>query len=159
MTNSERRLERVLDVLDRGLPGGRPDDGDDVEPRRRHRGRVAAEVELPRLAELVHLVRVDLLLRRRGVVVGAALDLDEDQELLVARDEVDLPDRRREVAREDAEPLALQERRRRVLTLAAEPRLLLGLGFLGRLVRQLVRRIRVPAARLGGPAAEEVLNP
>src|SRR5688572_23437265 len=106
-TSSKRRLKRVLDVTDHRRLARWPEDCDHVEPRRRLRLAVAAQVKRRCLAELVHLDLVDLRFGR-GLIKHARLDLDEDQCLTVARDDVDLADSTFEVAVEDAVTLFLK---------------------------------------------------
>src|SRR5690349_4243174 len=86
---SESRLKSARRVTDDWVAAGGPDDGDDVESRRRLGAAVAAEIKLRGLGDLMRLEFVDLLFRR-WVVIRASLHFDEDERLPITSHDVDL---------------------------------------------------------------------
>src|SRR5262245_25641908 len=112
-------LKSVGRVAHLRLVTRRPDDRDDVEAGGRLGEAVAGQVELGALGDLVLLVLVDLLFGS-WVVVETGFDLDEDQRLAVAGDDVDFAELAAVVADENLVALALEVTGRGVLAAIAE---------------------------------------
>src|SRR5438552_2530806 len=98
----------------------RPDDRYNVEPRRRRRdGAEAPEVVGRRFGQLMALKLIDLIFGR-GIVIGSGFDFDEDQNLPVARDDVDLAEPAFPVAMDNLVPQVPQMLGRHVLAALSE---------------------------------------
>jgi len=113
------RLEGVPDVLDHGCPAiVGPDDGHDIEPRRPVQEPVPPEEVEGGQGEPALFFRRDRLGR---VAPPSCLDLDEDDGVPVAGDQVDLALRGPVVTDDRPDPRAPKVARRRPLAAVAEP--------------------------------------
>ncbi len=97
---SKRRFKRMRRMSDLRIAPFGPDDGNHVESRRRLGNSVARQIRLCRLGELMLLGGIDLVFGGR-LVIGARLDLDEDQNFSIAGDNVDLADVAAEISHND----------------------------------------------------------
>src|SRR5688500_10265369 len=97
----------MLDMPDRRpLLSFGPDDCDDIKPHRRRVATEARQVNIRSMPNASFLERMHLLLGR-DVLAAAGFDLNKDEPLAVAGDEVDFPSVAAPVGGKNPVPLAL----------------------------------------------------
>lgn len=116
---SERCFKRIGRVANLRISSVRPDYRDNVEPCRRLRDSVAAEVEFSGLGDLVLLGIVHLILRSRRIVLPG-FHLDKDNRFSIPSDDIDLTHLAAEVANENFVPQSTKVLGRHVLAALAE---------------------------------------